>query len=264
MFKVAGVELESRFFLGTSLYDSPKIMMDSIAASQTQVMTLSLRRQMAGSGVSDNQVFFDFLRSFQKNNHYLLPNTAGCHSAKEAITLANMSRELFKTNWIKLEVIGDDYTLQPDPFELVEAAQELIKQGFEVFPYCTDDLVICEKLLNVGCSILMPWGAPIGTGKGLTDPYALRTLRQRFPHVPLIVDAGMGSPSHAALAMEMGFDAVLLNTAVAKARDSIKMAKAFKVAIEGGRLAYEAGIMAEQESAAASTPIVGVPFWHQS
>ena len=266
MFKIAGVELDSRFFLGTALYDSPQIMMDSIAASQTQVMTLSLRRQVAGAADSKNQdsIFFDYLRTFQKNNHYLLPNTAGCHSAKEAITLANMSRELFNTNWIKLEVVGDDYTLQPDPFQLVEAAEELIKQGFEVFPYCTDDLVVCEKLLNVGCSILMPWGAPIGTGKGLTNPYALRTLRQRFPNVPLIVDAGMGSPSHAALAMEMGFDGVLLNTAVAKAQDSVKMAQAFKAAIEGGRLAYEAGIMAEQETAAASTPIVGVPFWHQS
>ncbi len=217
---------------------------------------------------SDNRVFWDFLQSFKNTDssrkRHLLPNTAGCHTAKEAITLSNMARELFKTNWIKLEVIGDDYTLQPDPFELVDAAKELVSQGFEVFPYCTDDLVLCEKLLSVGCNILMPWGAPIGTGKGLINPYALQTLRTRLPNVPLVVDAGMGSPSHAAQAMEMGFDAVLLNTAVAKAQDSVVMARAFKLAIEAGRMAYEAGTMQTQDRAHASTPVVGMPFWHNS
>jgi len=260
-------QLDSRFFIGTAMYDSPEIMQQSIDASGSQVVTVSLRRQSAGG--SDNQVFWEFLQSFQNTDangrqRYLLPNTAGCHTAKEAITLSQMARELFKTNWIKLEVIGDDYTLQPDPFQLVEAAEELIKQGFEVFPYCTDDLVLCEKLLSVGCNILMPWGAPIGTGKGLINPYALQTLRERLPDTPLVVDAGIGTPSHAAQAMEMGYDAVLLNTAVAKAQDSIKMAEAFKLAIESGRLAYEAGKMMEQDRANASTPVVGMPFWHSN
>jgi len=268
MWDIAGKTLHSRFLIGTAMYDSPENMMESIDESGSQIVTVSLRRQTAGA--SDNQVFWEFLQGFHQpsdtetSGRYLLPNTAGCHSAKEAITLSVMARELFKTNWIKLEVIGDDYTLQPDPFQLVEAAQELIQQGFEVFPYCTDDLVLCEKLLSVGCKILMPWGAPIGTGKGLINPYALNSLRERLPDVPLIVDAGIGKPSHAAQAMEMGFDGVLLNTAVAKAQDSVKMANAFKQAIEAGRLAYEAGSMLAQDRASASTPVVGMPFWHSN
>ncbi len=264
MLDIAGQKINSRFFIGSALYDSPQDMRNAIDESESQVVTVSLRRQVAGE--SGNQVFWDFLQSFKntqsQNTRHILPNTAGCHTAKEAITLAKMARELFKTNWIKLEVIGDDYTLQPDPFELVIAAKELVSQGFEVFPYCTDDLVLCEKLLSVGCNVLMPWGAPIGTGKGLINPYALQTLRNRFADVPLIVDAGIGSPSHAALAMEMGFDAVLLNTAVAKAQNSVLMAQAFKLAIESGRMAYEAGQMQAQDRAHASTPIVGMPFWH--
>src|SRR5690606_10602078 len=165
----------------------------------------------------------------------------GCHSVKEAVTLAQMSRELFETNWVKLEVIGDAYNLQPDIFGLVEAADILIKDGFKVFPYCTDDLVLCQRLLDVGCQLLMPWGAPIGTGRGLINPYALQTLRERLADVPLVIDAGIGLPSHAAQAMEMGFDAVLLNTAVAEARDPVRMAGAFRQAISAGRDAFLAG-----------------------
>jgi thiazole synthase len=263
-FDIGGAKLKSRFFIGTAMYDSPLDMQLSIDSAESQVVTISLRRQSAAGGMKDNENFFDFIQSFQSSNRFLLPNTAGCHSAKEAITTSLMARELFKTNWIKLEVIGDDYTLQPDPFELVEAASELISQGFHVFPYCTDDLVLCEKLLSVGCKILMPWGAPIGTGKGLMNPYALGLLRDRFPNIPLIVDAGIGKPSHAAQAMEMGFDAVLLNTAVAKSQNSILMAEAFKLAIESGRKAYLAGCMSEQNKASASTPIIGTPFWHNN
>ena len=259
---IGGCELNSRFFIGTAMYDSPAEMQLSINASESQVVTVSLRRQAAAGGLENNDAFFEFLQSFSEHNRYLLPNTAGCHSTKEAITTSLMARELFKTNWIKLEVIGDDYTLQPDPFQLVEAAKELINQGFEVFPYCTDDLVLCEKLVSVGCKILMPWGAPIGTGKGLMNPYALELLRNRFPGIPLIVDAGIGKPSHAAQAMEMGYDAVLLNTAVAKSQNSPLMAEAFKQAIESGRKAYLAGCMSEKNKASASTPIVGMPFWH--
>lgn len=261
-FKIGGKTLNSRLLIGTAMYDSPSIMQASIHESASQIMTVSLRRQLAKDEAQDNPVFWQFLQDFKKDNRYLLPNTAGCFSAKEAIVTAQMARELFKTNWVKLEVIGDDYTLQPDPFQLLEAAKELIQQGFEVFPYCTDDLILCEKLLEVGCNILMPWGAPIGTGKGLMNPYALTLLRNRFAHVPMIIDAGLGKPSHAAQAMEMGFDGVLLNTAVAKAQDSVTMAKAFKLAVEAGRLAYKAGCMQEQQKAIASTPVVGMPFWH--
>lgn len=263
-FHIAGKELQSRLLIGTAMYDSPASMQQSIESSGSQIVTVSIRRQGANTAIENNQVFWEFLQSFQKNQRYLLPNTAGCFSAKEAILTAQMARELFKTNWVKLEVIGDDYTLQPDPFQLVEAAKELINQGFEVFPYCTDDLILCEKLLEVGCRILMPWGAPIGTGKGLMNPYALGLLRERFAEIPMIIDAGLGKPSHAAQAMEMGFDGVLLNTAVAKAQDSITMANAFRLAVEAGRLGYEAGCMQEQQKAQASTPVVGKPFWHNN
>ena len=174
-----------------------------------------------------------------------------------------MSREIFNTQWIKLEVIGDDYNLQPCPFGLVEAATELVKRGFKVLPYCTDDLVLCLRLLDVGCQVLMPWGAPIGTGQGLLNRYALRTLRERIPNIPLIVDAGLGAPSQACEAMEMGFDGVLLNTAVAKAQQPPLMARAFAQAITAGRAAYEGGLMLKRQTASPSTPTIGQPFWHQ-
>ncbi|HMW70242.1 MAG TPA: thiazole synthase, partial [Cellvibrionaceae bacterium] len=190
-------------------------------------------------------------------------NTAGCKSAKEAINLAEMSREIFATDWVKLEVIGDDYNLQPCPFGLVEAADELTRRGFKVLPYCTDDLVLCQKLLDVGCQVLMPWGSPIGTGLGLMNKYNLKTLRERLPNVPLVVDAGLGAPSQACEAMEMGFDAVLLNTAVAKAADPVLMAKAFAAAIAAGRSAYLAGLIVKRQTASPSTPTIGQPFWHQ-
>lgn len=252
-------QFSSRFLLGTALYPSPEIMQQSIQASGTQLVTLSLRRQAPEQQGGDS--FWQLLR---ESGCEFLPNTAGCHSAKEAITLAKMSRELFETHWIKLEVIGDEYNLQPDPFALVEAAEALIKDGFAVLPYCTDDLVLCQKLLDVGCEVLMPWGAPIGTGRGLMNPYALETLRERLTDVPLIVDAGIGAPSHAAQAMEMGFDAILLNTAVAEASKPALMAEAFKLAIEAGRKAFLAGTISERQTAKPSTPTLGMPFWHQS
>jgi thiazole synthase len=171
-----------------------------------------------------------------------------------------MARDLFDTNWIKLEVIGDDLTLQPDPFGTVEAARILIKDGFEVFPYTTDDLVVAQCLADAGCRIIMPWGAPIGSGRGLANPEALRTLRERLPHHTLIVDAGLGRPSDAAQAMELGFDGVLLNTAVALARDPALMAEGFALAVDAGRKAFEAGIMRPRSKAEASTPVVGAPF----
>src|SRR5215468_9193195 len=164
----------------------------------------------------------------------VLPNTAGCHSVKEAVTTAEMAREVFATNWVKLEVIGEADTLQPDPFGLVEAARILSAEGFEVLPYTTEDLVVAERLLEAGCKVLMPWGAPIGSGRGLNNLFGLTALRAHFPEVPLIIDAGLGVPSHAAQALELGFDAVLINTAVAQARDPVQMAAAFARAVEAG------------------------------
>ena len=254
---VYGTELSSRLFLGTARYPSPAIVEAAIEASKTDVITVGLRRQAPSEGGGDS--FWGFLK---EQNCHVLPNTAGCATAKEAVTLAQMSREIFETNWIKLEVTGDEYNLQPDPYELLTATEELMKLGFNVFPYTTDDLVVCTKLVNLGCEIVMPWGSPIGTGKGLINPYALATLRDRLPSVSLIVDAGIGMPSHAAHAMELGFDGVLLNTAVARADDPVKMANAMALAIDAGRAAFEAGGMAVSETAQASTPIVGRPFWH--
>jgi len=249
-----GVELKSRFLLGSAGYPSPQVLADSITASGTQVVTVGLKRTLAAAG--DN----GFVARIVASGVRLLPNTAGCRTAREAITLAHMARELHGTHWIKLEVVGDEHTLQPDPWGTVEAAAQLIKDGFAVFPYCTDDLVTCQRLLDAGCEVLMPWGAPIGSGQGLINPYALRTLRARLPGVPLVVDAGIGAPSHAAAAMELGFDAVLLNSAVSQAVDPVRMARAFGLAIEAGRAAFEAGVMAPQDMAVASTPVSGHPF----
>lgn len=254
-----GQAVDSRFMIGTALYPSPQIMLDSIQASGAQIVTVSLRRQSPED--EGGKSFWDMIKS---TGCHLLPNTAGCHSVKEAVTLAKMSRELFETDWVKLEVIGDAYNLQPDIFGLVEAADILVKDGFKVFPYCTDDLVLCQRLLDVGCEVLMPWGAPIGTGRGLMNPYALQTLRERLADVPLVIDAGIGQPSHAARAMELGYDAVLLNTAVAEAADPVLMAEAFCQAIEAGRKGYLAGAVAERQTAKPSTPTLGMPFWHQS
>lgn len=258
MWQIGGKSLNSRLFIGSALYPSPAIMRDAVKASGAEVITASLRRQSPDTQGGSN--FWEFI---QELGLHILPNTAGCCSAKEAITTAQMAREIFGTHWIKLEVIGDDYNLQPDPFALLEATQELISQGFEVFPYCTDDLVLCQRLVELGCTILMPWGAPIGTGQGLLNPMALKTLRQRLPDIQLLVDAGLGLPSHACQAMELGFDGVLLNSAVALAQDPVAMATGFSQAVSAGRSAYLAGPMPPRDIASPSSPVVGVPFWHQ-
>lgn len=248
----------SRLLVGTALYPSPDIMAQAIAASGSEMVTLSLRRQDPG-----NHQGRSIWQHIQQTDCALLPNTAGCHSAQEAITLAQMSQEMFNTDFIKLEVIGDDYNLQPDPFETVKAAEVLIKKGFKVLPYCTDDLVLCQRLLDAGCQVLMPWGAPIGTGKGLMNPYNLSAIRDRFPTTSLLIDAGIGKPSQAMAAMEMGFDGILLNTAIAKARDPIQMAQAFAQAVSGGRQAFLSGLMETRQTASPSTPVLGTPFWQQ-
>ncbi|RQW25961.1 thiazole synthase [Rhodobacteraceae bacterium CH30] len=253
-----GTPLDSRLLLGTAGYPSPSVLAAAIVASGTQVVTVGLKRTLAGDG--DNGFLQGVLQTLRAQGAHLLPNTAGCRSAREAIQLARMARELYDTRWIKLEVVGDEYTLQPDPWQLLEAATTLIAEGFQVFPYCTDDLVSCQRLLDAGCEVLMPWGAPIGSGQGLLNPWALRTLRERLPDAVLIVDAGIGAPSHAAAAMELGFDAVLLNSAVAHAGDPVLMAQAFGQVVAGARAGYRAGIMAVQAMAVASTPVTGRPF----
>ena len=247
-----GVDIDSRLLLGTAQYPSPAVLSDAVRASGTGIVTVSLRREAGGD--QHGQAFWSLVRDLGVR---VLPNTAGCHTAKEAVTTAQMAREVFDTGWIKLEVIGDNDTLCPNVFELVEAARVLSEDGFEVFPYTTDDLVVAEHLLEAGCRVLMPWGAPIGTGLGLNNVYGLRTMRAHFADVQLIVDAGIGLPSHAAHAMELGFDAVLLNTAVARAGDPVAMARAFAQAIEAGLLARTADPMEARDMASPSTPVLG-------
>jgi thiazole synthase len=256
--RVGDVQLRSRFLLGTAGYPSPQVLREAIEAAGAQVVTVGLKRTLAAAG--DNGFIAAIRQALGETGARLLPNTAGCRSAREAIQLAHMARELYDTPWIKLEVVGDEHTLQPDMVELNMAATQLVRDGFTVFPYCTDDLVGCRRLLDVGCPLLMPWGAPIGSGQGLLNVFALRTLRARLPDTTLIIDAGIGAPSHAAQALELGFDAVLLNSAVAQARDPAAMARAFRLAIEGGRIARRAGVMAQQDFAVASTPVGGEPL----
>jgi thiazole synthase len=252
MLTVYGTELSSRLFLGTAQYPSPTILAEAVKTSGTSILTASLRREMAGGKAGGG--FWSLIRSLGVR---ILPNTAGCHSVKEAVLTARMAREVFSVDWIKLEVIGNHDTLQPDVFGLVEAARELSSDGFKVFPYTTDDLVVAERLLEVGCQVLMPWCAPIGSALGPLNQHSLRSLRGHFPDTPLVVDAGLGRPSHAAAVMEMGFDAVLLNTAVARSGDPVAMATAFAKAVEAGRSAYLAGMLEPRDMAVPSTPIIG-------
>ena len=255
MLEFYGKTFESRLLLGTAQYPSPSILADSVRSSQSEIVTVSLRRESGNMRAGQ-----DFWKLIKDLGVSVLPNTAGCHTAREAVTTAKMARDVFGTKWIKLEVIGDHDTLQPDPFGLVEAARILCDEGFEVFPYMNDDLVVAEKLIEAGCKVLMPWGAPIGSGRGLNNPYALKTMRAHFPDIPLVVDAGIGVPSHAATAMELGFDAVLINTAVAKAGDPAAIARAFALSVEAGRIAYEADPIEARDMAAPSTPLLGKAF----
>ncbi len=246
------VEFTSRLMLGTAQYPSPAVLADAVRASGAEIVTVSLRRESAGERAGEG--FWSLIRSLGVR---VLPNTAGCHTAREAVTTAQMAREVFDTDWIKLEVIGEHDTLQPDVFGLVEAARILSAEGFKVLPYTTEDLVVAERLLEAGCGVLMPWGAPIGSGQGLNNRFGLRALRAHFPDVPLVVDAGLGLPSHAAAAMELGYDAVLLNTAVARAGDPAMMARAFALALEAGRAAFLADPMERRDMARPSTPVFG-------
>lgn len=253
--QVYGVQLGSRLLLGTAQYPSPAILAAAVKASGTAAVTVSLRRESGRE--RSGQSFWSIVRELGVK---ILPNTAGCHTVKEAVATAHMAREVFGTPWIKLEVIGNHDTLQPDVFALVEAADILVREGFQVFPYTTEDLIVAERLLDAGCAVLMPWGAPIGSGRGLNNVFALRSLRARFPDVPMVIDAGIGLPSHAAQAMELGFDAVLLNTAVAKSGDPVRMAAAFRLAVQAGREGFCADPMEPRDMAAPSTPVFGTAF----
>jgi thiazole synthase len=254
-----GQTFASRLLLGTSRYPSPAVLEAAVQYAKPGMVTASLRRQGSQPAETGSQ-FWALLKRLQVP---VLPNTAGCHSVQEAITTAQMAREVFDTPWIKLELIGDDYTLQPDTLQLVDAAAQLVRDGFYVLPYCTEDLVLCQRLVDVGCQAVMPWAAPIGTGRGPTNPYGLQILRERL-NVPMLIDAGLGRPSHACQVMEWGYDGVLLNTAVALAQDPVAMAGAFAHAVQAGRTALLAGTMTAQDAAQPSTPVLGTPFWHQS
>jgi len=255
MLELYRTELSSRLLLGTARYPSPAVLAAAVKAARAEVVTVALRREAAGERAG--QGFWSLIRELGVR---VLPNTAGCHSVKEAVTTAHMAREVFGTPWIKLEVIGEDDTLQPDVFGLVEAAHILCAEGFEVFPYTTEDLVVAERLRSAGCRVLMPWGAPIGSGRGLNNLFGLRALRAHFADLPLIIDAGLGTPSHAAQALELGFDAVLVNTAVGQARDPVAMAAAFAQAVEAGWAARLAGPIEPRDLAAPSTPVIGTAF----
>ncbi|RZM02786.1 MAG: thiazole synthase [Variovorax sp.] len=259
-----GQRFAGRLLLGTARYPSPTVLEAAVRRARPAMLTASLRRQTAAptadgaAGAGD-----DFWSLLRRLGVPVLPNTAGCHGIEEAVATAHMARELFDTPWIKLELVGDDYTLQPDTLNLVEAASRLIRDGFLVLPYCTEDLVLCQRLVDIGCQAVMPWAAPIGTGRGPVNPYALRMLRERLD-VPLLVDAGLGLPSHACQVMEWGYDGVLLNTAVALAQDPVAMAGAFADAVAAGRAAHHAGAMTAQDAARPSTPVLGTPFWHHA
>ncbi len=250
-----GTHLANGFMLGTAQYPSPAILSDAFQRSGASVATVSLRRESGQDRAGQ-----DFWALIQNLGVHILPNTAGCHTVKEAVTTAHMAREIFGTKWIKLEVIGEEDTLQPDVFGLTEAARILSDDGFQVFPYTTEDLVVAGKLVDAGCEVLMPWGAPIGSGQGLNNLFGLRAMRAHFPDIPLVVDAGIGLPSHAVQAMELGYDAVLLNTAVAKAGDPAQMAQAFAAAITAGQMAHAADPMEARDMAAPSTPLLGKAF----
>ena len=250
-FEIAGRPFTSRLIIGTGKYRTYDEMKAAHQASGAEMVTIAVRRVPLDRSTES---FLDHLNPALQ----LLPNTAGCYSAEEAIRTARLAREALQTDLIKLEVIGDQTTLFPDNEQTLEAARILVKEGFVVLPYFTDDLIMAKKLLDAGCPAVMPLAAPIGSGLGIQNPANLRIMREQLPEATIIVDAGVGTASDAAIAMELGADAVLMNTAIAEAQDPAKMAKAMKLAIEAGRLAYLAGRMTKRLYASASSPLGGV------
>ena len=246
---IAGKSFDSRLMIGTSRYPNQQVMMDAIEASGAEIVTVAVRRVSQEAG---GEGLYDLLG----DRFHLLPNTAGCFTARDAVLTAELAREALGTNWVKLEVIGDDETLFPDVEHLLRAADELVRDGFIVLPYCNYDPITCKKLEDIGCAAVMPLAAPIGSGMGIRNPYNLRIIREQVS-IPVIVDAGVGTASDAAVALELGCDGILLNTAVAGARDPVKMARAMRLGIEAGRLAFEAGRIPRKLYATASTPLEG-------
>lgn len=249
--RIANKTFNSRLIIGTGKYRSYEEMKAAHRASGAEMVTVAVRRVPLDRS---SESFLDHLDSSLR----ILPNTAGCYSAEEAVRTARLAREALQTEWIKLEVIGDQTTLFPDNEQTLEAARTLVSEGFIVLPYFTDDLIVAKKLLDIGCAAVMPLAAPIGSGLGVQNPTNLRIMREQLPDATIIVDAGVGTASDAAIAMELGADAVLMNTAIAEAADSAKMAKAMKLAIEAGRLAYLSGRMTRRLYASASSPAAGV------
>src|ERR671915_131939 len=247
---IAGTELRSRLLLGTGGFRSLEALAAAIEASGAELVTVALRRIDPGQRGS----LVDVL---EQASVALLPNTAGCFTARDAVLTARLAREAFETDWVKLEVIGDDRTLLPDAPALLDAAEELVDDGFVVLPYTNDDPILARRLEDVGCAAVMPAGSPIGSGQGLLNPYNLRLIRERAS-VPVILDAGVGTASDAALAMELGCDAVLCATAISRAEDPVAMARAIRLGTEGGRLAFRAGRIPRRLYAQASTPEEGV------
>lgn len=247
---IAGKELNSRLFLGTANYPSPKSLLKTIENSEAEVLTVAIRR------VNLQEKENTFLNFIDLEKYQLLPNTAGCFSAKDAIFTAELAREAIGTNWIKVEVIADERTLLPNPIELLKACEELVKKGFVVLPYTNDDPILAKQLEDIGCSAVMPLAAPIGSGLGIRNPHNIQLIRE-LVSVPVIIDAGIGTASDAALAMELGADAVLINTAIAEAQDPPQMAKAMKLAVKAGRLAYKAGRIPKRFYAKPSTSNTG-------
>lgn len=249
-FQVGPYKFESRLLLGTSGFPNFQVMLDALNAGGTELVTVAIRR--LNLEASSEAGIIDILR----DNFTLLPNTAGCYTAREAILTAQLAREALETDLIKLEVIGDDETLMPDGEELLKAARELVKDGFVVMAYTNDDPILARKLQDAGCAAVMPLGSPIGSGMGIRNPYNFQIIRE-YLEVPMLVDAGIGTASEAALAMELGCDGVLLNSAVSGAKQPALMAEAFKKAVEAGRSAYLAGRIPRRFYAKASSPVDG-------
>jgi thiazole synthase len=249
--RIAGRSLRSRLLLGTGGFSSLALLAEAIAASGCELVTVALRRVDPAARGS----LIDVLQGARVE---LLPNTAGCHTARDAVLTAHLAREAFETAWIKLEVIGDEHTLLPDAPELLRAAEELVDDGFVVLPYTTDDPVLARRLADVGCAAVMPLGSPIGSGMGIRNPYNIALIREAVD-VPVVLDAGIGTASDAALAMELGCDAVLAASAISRAQDPVRMAAAMRAAVEAGRLARTAGRIPRRLHARASSPDEGLP-----
>jgi thiazole synthase len=253
--QLAGRTLRSRLLLGSGGFTSTQLLTEAIAASGCELVTVALRRVGVGAEAEHGGSLLEVL---ERAGVEVLPNTAGCHTARDAVITARLAREAFGTDWIKLEVIGDEDTLLPDAPELLLAAEQLVAEGFAVLPYTTDDPVLARRLVDVGCAAVMPLGSPIGSGMGIRNPYNLSLIREAV-QVPVVLDAGVGTASDAALAMELGCDAVMAASAVARAQDPVRMARAMSSAVEAGRLAQGAGRIPRRLYATASTPLEGIP-----